>query len=55
MNGPTDPTGLLLAVLVAEDLAAAGRAADGYAKLLDGFRRVRENAEEEDPLVRRWR
>jgi hypothetical protein len=55
MTRSTDPTGLLLAVLIAEDLAAAGRAADGYTALLDGLRRVRKNAEEEDPLVRRWR
>jgi hypothetical protein len=55
MTRTPDPTGLLLAVLIAEDLAAAGRAADGYMALLDGFSRARKDAEEEDPLVRRWR
>jgi hypothetical protein len=55
MTRSTDATGLLLAVLIAEDLAAAGRAADGYAALLDGLRRVRKEVQEEDPLVRQWR
>jgi hypothetical protein len=55
MMDSTDPAVLLLTVLAAEDLAAAGRAADGYAALLLGLRRVQENVEEGNPLIGRWR
>jgi hypothetical protein len=55
MIDSTDPAVLLLTVLAAEDLAAAGRAADGYAALLYGLHRVKERAEEGDSLLGRWR